>query len=498
MSATAYPRTYSVYYFALKGKREMYKFDTQVQHLKYKVLRTVARHAWNGDFYKSALDIPKEIIPGKIPTKRCCVYKERAILAERVKLAAGGDRSDPNVIQAIDIACDDCPTEGYTVTEVCRGCLAHRCEDACPRGAITHDENHHAHIDKSKCINCGKCAKVCPYGAIINRERPCKMACKVGAIQMNEDGTVRIDDSRCTSCGACVYRCPFGAVSDKSFILDVINLLKSDYHVYALPAPSIAGQFTYAKPGQVMAGIKQLGFYKVVEVALGADIVAASEGAELAEKGFLTSSCCPAFVSYVKNEFPSLTANISSNPSPMVAISKFIKEKDPEAKTVFIGPCIAKKREALLPGAREYVDCVMTFEELQALFDSRDIDITTLPNDELGDASGFGRAFARSGGLAEAAAEAIAEQKLDFEAKPIVCSGFDECRLALLKASKGKLDFNFIEGMACVGGCVNGAGCLTHNPNGQALVNAHGKQAQHRTISEALENAESVVSEENE
>lgn len=476
----------------------MYKFDTKVQHLKYKVLRTVARHAWAGDFYKSALDIPKEIIPGKTPTMRCCVYKERAILAERVKLAAGGDRSDPNVIQAIDIACDECPAEGYAVTEACRGCLAHRCEDACPRGAITHDENHHAHIDKSKCINCGKCAKACPYGAIIDHERPCKMACKVGAIQMNEDGTVRIDDSRCTSCGACVYRCPFGAVSDKSFILDVINLLKSDFRVYALPAPSIAGQFTYATLGQVMSGIKLLGFHKVVEVALGADIVAASEGAELAEKGFLTSSCCPAFVSFVRTQFPSLASNISHNPSPMVAIAKFIKEKDPEAKTVFIGPCIAKKKEAQLPGAREWVDCVLTFEELQALFDSKDIDIATLPVSDVNDASGFGRAFARSGGLSEAAAEAIAEQKLDFEAKPMVCSGFDECRLALLKASKGKLDFNFIEGMACIGGCVNGSGCLTHNPTGLALINAHGKQAQHRTISEAVDNAENIVVEESE
>ena len=182
----------------------------------------------------------------------------------------------------------------------------------------------------------------------------------------------------------------------------------------------------------------------------------------------------------------------------MVAIAKFIKEKDPEAKTVFIGPCIAKKKEAQLPGAREWVDCVLTFEELQALFDSKDIDIATLPVSDVNDASGFGRAFARSGGLSEAAAEAIAEQKLDFEAKPMVCSGFDECRLALLKASKGKLDFNFIEGMACVGGCVNGSGCLTHNPTGLALINAHGKQAQHRTISEAVDNAENIVVEESE
>ena len=222
----------------------MYKFDTKVQHLKYKVLRTVAKHAWDSDFYETFLDIPKEIIPGKTPTMRCCVYKERAILAERVKLAAGGDRNNPNVIETLDIACDDCPTGGYTVTEACRGCIAHRCEDACPRGAITHDEFHHAHIDKSKCINCGKCAAVCPYSAIYNRKRPCQNACKIGAISMNEDGTVKIDNSKCISCGACVYQCPFGALSDKSFILDAIKMLKNCDRVYAVLAPAIVSQFT--------------------------------------------------------------------------------------------------------------------------------------------------------------------------------------------------------------------------------------------------------------
>lgn len=277
----------------------VYKFDTKVQHLKYKVLRTVAKHAWEGDLAESILDIPKEIIPGKVPTMRCCVYKERAILAERIKLATGGNRKNPNVIEALDIACDDCPSGGYVITDNCRGCIAHRCEDACPKGAITHDEHHHAHIDKERCINCGRCAEACPYSAILNRRRPCQNACKIGAITMNEDGTVKIEDSKCISCGACVYRCPFGALSDKSFILDAIKLLKEEKHVYAIVAPAIASQFAYAKLGQVVTGIKQLGFYEVVEAALGADMVAYAEAKELAEKGFLTSSCCPALIQLV-------------------------------------------------------------------------------------------------------------------------------------------------------------------------------------------------------
>ncbi|MEG2118653.1 MAG: 4Fe-4S binding protein, partial [Clostridia bacterium] len=204
----------------------MKKFDTKVQHLKYKVLREVARQAWDGTLLEKAIDIPKMIVPGKQPTMRCCVYKERAILSERVKIAMGGDKSNPNVIEVIDIACDECPVGGYEITDSCRGCLAHRCEDACKRGAITFDSHQKAHIDKSKCVECGACAKVCPYSAIANNKRPCENACKVKAISRKDDKSAAIDNSKCISCGACVYQCPFGAITDKSFILNVIDIIK--------------------------------------------------------------------------------------------------------------------------------------------------------------------------------------------------------------------------------------------------------------------------------
>ena len=469
----------------------MRKFDTKVQHLKYKVLREVARQAWNDTLLQNVMDIPKTIVPGKTSTMRCCVYKERAILGERVRIAMGGDKENPNVIEVIDIACDECPAAGYEVTDSCRGCLAHRCEDVCKRGAISFDHNHVAHIDKSKCVECGQCAKVCPYSAIINRKRPCQVACKVKAISINEDNAAAIDNKKCIQCGACVYQCPFGAITDKSYILNVIDMIKksednSKYKVYAMVAPSISSQFTYAKLGQVIMGLKELGFFTVIEAALGADMVAQAESKELAEKNFLTSSCCPAFVQYIKSAFPDLLPYVSHNLSPMATLAKYIKGTEPTAKVVFIGPCTAKKAEAQLESVKPYIDAVMTFEELQALFDSKEIDITTLSEDILDNASYFGRIFARSGGLSDAVIQALDEQKIDFTVKPAVCDGIEACKTALLKKSKNVLEANFIEGMACVGGCIGGAGCLTHGEKNKAQVDVYGREAMEKTITDAV------------
>lgn len=471
----------------------MRKFDTKIQHLRNKVLREVARSEWQNTLLEDLPRIPNKIIPGNTPTGRCCVYKERAILAENERMALGGDKSNPNIIEVMDIACDECPQGGYQMTDSCRGCYAHRCMDACKVNAIYIDANQKAHIDKSKCINCGLCAKHCPFSAITNHIRPCENACKLKAISADpQTGAASIDVSKCNECGACEYQCPFGAIADKSSIVDVVRLLKGseenkNYHVYAVVAPSIASQFKYAQPGQVFTGIRALGFYDIKEAALGADMVARQEAKEWAEKGFLTSSCCPAFVKYVQQQFPMMAKHVSATLSPAAMISKAVKEGDALAKIVFIGPCTAKKSE--IKGYDEpHIDYVLTFEELQALFHSKDIDVTQLECEKLVGASAYGRGFAVSGGVAGAVAQALKEMGITTPFKPIACNGIEECRMALLKASKGVLDANFIEGMACVGGCIGGAGNLTHGEKNRLDVVKDAKEG-YATISEAIENA---------
>ena len=286
-------------------------FDTNVQLVKYKVLKEVIRHAFAGDLASSQIAIAKEIADGNKESMQCCIYKERAISEERVLMAMGGDRSNPNPIAVINIACDECPIDGMLVTSACRGCLMHACKDVCPRDAISIVDKH-AVIDRSKCIECGKCSQVCPYEAIITRHRPCIKSCKVKAISMDEERKAKIDYDKCIACGACVYRCPFGAITDKSFVTDIIDMLKKSdggkkYRVYAVIAPAIVSQFHFGRVTQVVTAIKKIGFHQVVEAALGADITLYHEVNEWKEKRMLTTSCCPSFVAFLEKNFPELS-----------------------------------------------------------------------------------------------------------------------------------------------------------------------------------------------
>ncbi|MDD6920661.1 MAG: monomeric [FeFe] hydrogenase [Eubacteriales bacterium] len=471
----------------------MRKFDSDVQIIKNKVLSQVARFLWQDEeIFLHFDEIAGILLKDRTTSTSCCIYKDRAKIAERIRIALGGDKNNHNIIEVIDIICDECPQAGHVVTDLCRGCLAHACDTACRPGAIYYGDDNKAKIDKSKCVECGQCAKACPYSAIMNFKRPCEKACKADAIDMADTGEAQINNEKCTHCGACVVQCPFGATVDKSYIKEAIKIIKdskknTEYKAIAVIAPAFATQFNYATTGQVLQGIRDLGFDRIYEAALGADLVAYKESVELEEKGFLTTSCCPAFVSYTKINYPTLRDNISHNLSPMAETSKVIKSKYEDCKIVFIGPCTAKKAEVQLDHVKPYVDCAITFEELQALFESKDIDITTLGESTMDDASPFGRRFARGGGVADAVVQATVERGSDFNVKPIAAEGLDKVKPLLMRASKNALSENLIEGMACAGGCIGGAGCLTHTPKDKMIMDKYSEKTSKKNVMDTVE-----------
>lgn len=472
----------------------MRKFENQVQLIKYEVLREVSKLAMEDRLDEAIETIPNIIDLGPEPRTRCCIHKERAITADRIKLALGGDKSNDNVIEVIESACDGCPINRFVVTEACRGCLAHRCQDACPVDAI-YFAGHRAYIDQNKCIECGRCKEACPYNAISDVMRPCKRVCPTSALSISEDKKAVINNEKCIQCGACVYQCPFGAIVDKSSIVDIIELLKkaktnNKTKVYAVIAPSISSQFTYAKIEQVVNGIKLLGFHDVVEAALGADIISKHEANEFAQnienQKLMTSSCCPAFVSFIKKNYPMLENKISRSVSPMIATARLIKSIDEKARIIFIGPCTAKKMEIKDKDLIGSVDFVMTFEELAALLDAAEIKIEYCSEEVLDNASFYGRIFARTGGLSEAVRHVIESDNINVTYKPISCDGIKECDKALKIARVNKLDANFIEGMACVGGCIGGAASLHHGPKDRNEVDKYGKLAIEKGVNDSL------------
>ncbi|MTI70102.1 MAG: 4Fe-4S dicluster domain-containing protein [Firmicutes bacterium] len=465
----------------------MPRFETQVQLIKHKVLKEVSKLAYKDKLDNNLLDIPETIIPGPDPITRCCIYKERAIIKDRVKLALGGNKKKDNIIEVIDTACDECPIDRFVVTEACRGCLAHKCSKACPVDAIYYVGNK-AFIDNNKCIECGKCKKACPFNAISDVMRPCRTACPVNAISIDKDKKAIIDDSKCIQCGACINQCPFGALMDKSFIVDVIKELKDkNQKIYAMIAPAIASQFDNIELKKVISGIKKLGFDDVFEVALGADIVTKHETKEFSDfiknKNFMTSSCCPAFVSYIEKEYPELVDNISNTVSPMIATSELIKKEYKNSKVVFIGPCTAKKMEIK---RYDNTDYVLTFEELYAMFDALDINLEELEDSSINNASYFGRVFARTGGLTESITHIIKKQDIDINFDPIKCDGISDCKKALSMGKLNKLKGNFIEGMACDGGCISGAASLNHTPKSKKKIDSYGKSALKKDITKNI------------
>lgn len=457
----------------------MIKFETELKRIKYLVLKEVAKLAMNDSLDKlEMLKVPYKILNQKQAEYRCCVYRERTIVYERAQLAAGFKPDDnltndleslvdnDQIIYVIASACDQCPINRFTVTEACRGCIQHKCMEVCSAKAIARI-NGKSYIDQNKCRECGLCKKVCPYNAIVEVMRPCKRVCPTGALEINpEDKRAMIKNENCINCGACMASCPFGAISDKSYIVNVTKLLRENKKVYAVVAPAITGQFgSTAKVGQVKNALIKAGFKHMVEAACGADAVVFAESSEFVERmeeghKYMTTSCCPGFVNYIENQFGDLSENISTTVSPMVATGRMIKEMDKDAYVVFIGPCTAKKSEALRDELKDAVDYVMTFEEIAALLGALEIEPCECEEDEVKDASTFARGFAQSGGVTAAIQNFIDSKKIDIEFNPTKISGKDEVKKTLMLAKAGKIPFNFIEGMMCEGGCIGGPGTM--------------------------------------
>lgn len=454
--------------------------------IRRQVFTEVAKLAYEGGDYLRVEEIPYKILKGEAKY-RDSIFLERAIVAERLRLAIGLNPRDPDeqtpvskgineaaiadkyyeapLVNIIKFACHACPTTSYFVTNACEGCLANPCKNVCPKNAIE-IINGKSVIDQSKCIKCGKCANVCPYQAIIKRERPCEKSCGMNAISSDEHGKADINYDKCVSCGMCIVNCPFGAIADKSQIFQVIHAIKKE-DVYAIIAPSFVGQFgDKVNLKTIEDAMQRLGFKGVVEVALGADLCTIEEAHDFIEKvpsklKFMATSCCPSWSVLAKKLFPEFKENISMALTPMVLTARLHKKQHPNCKIVFVGPCSAKKLEASRKSVRSDVDFVLTFEELMGMFEAKEVDFNTLKEKEVdNDATASGRGFAVSGGVAEAVKKAINELDPTIDVKIEKAQGLSECRKMLQLAKTGKYDGYLLEGMGCPFGCVSGAGTI--------------------------------------
>ena len=482
-----------------------------VEALRKQVFAAVAKLAYEGGDYCSRMEkLPYEIIPGEVGTYRESIFLERAIVGERIRLAMGlplrdvteenmisdGVEAsaisekyyDPPLINIIKYACHACPDTHYEVTQACQGCLAKHCYQSCPKGAIEL-EHGRARIDQTKCIKCGRCKEACSYQAIIKFLRPCQEACGMNAIGKDQYGRADIDYDKCVNCGQCLVNCPFGAIVDKGQIFQLIHAIKKGEKVIAIIAPAFWGQFgEKVTPGQILTAMKQLGFEGLEEVAVGADLCAVEEAEEFMEhvparQPFMATSCCPAWSMMAKKLFPDYANCISMALTPMTLTARLIKKKHEKAKVVFIGPCAAKKLEAMRKTVRSEVDFVLTFEEMAGIFDARHVDIENIEEDEGGvnAASKDGRNFAVAGGVAKSVVDVIAQMYPEKEIKVANAEGLKECKKLLQLAKAGKYNGYLLEGMACPGGCVAGAGTMQPVKKSQVAVNLYAGKAGHVT-----------------
>lgn len=449
--------------------------------IKRELIAAVSRLFLKGRLEEDIHHLVYEMYPKSKASFRCCIHKDRAVVRYRLmailgigieeekdeatplndyaKAALARKRVTGPVLTVIDEACSSCVKVNYFVTNACRGCVARPCIMNCPKKAIS-IQDQHAEIDPEKCLNCGICQKACPYHAIIYVPIPCEEACPVGAIAQDAGKRERIDPEKCISCGKCVQECPFGAIMDKSQIIDLLKARAEGRKLAALVAPAVSVQFREGAR-KLYGALEKAGFSIIAETAAGADETAREEAEEwkahTASGGFMTTSCCPAYTRAVDKHIPELRPHVSHTPSPMVLIARRVRKEYPGAATVFIGPCIAKKEEGL---AVPEVDFVLTVEEMVSLLDAMGIkiaDSNLREPDVAGSSSGQG--FGAAQGVIRAI-ERIVPEGL----KPVSVNGLSKANMkTLMNCSALESAGNFIEVMACEGGCVAGPSVL-ENP----------------------------------
>jgi [FeFe] hydrogenase (group B1/B3) len=489
---------------------------TPVTKIRRQVFTEVAKFAFErplvGEDFTYFYESSYRIIPGEVAKYRDSVFKERAIIRERTRLAMGLDMrpvgkhknltdemsraaTDEKVlglplINVIPFACEACETDKFEVTDNCRKCLAHPCTTVCPVNAISIGKTT-AVIDYSKCIKCNRCLNACPYHAIARFGRPCAEACGANAIESDELGRAKIDQEKCVSCGLCITSCPFAAISDKSEIFQLVTAIRKEEEVFAAIAPSFVGQFgPLATPGKILAGIRALGISRVIEVGWGADVGSIHEAEEFLKevpkyRDFLGTSCCPSWAMFAEKNFPEISENIAKTHTPMVAAAKKIKHERPNAKVVFIGPCVSKKIEALNDDIRPYVDYVITFEELMGLFSAKRIELSELEEEEFdSQSSRDGRNYAMAGGVATAVVNVAKSIAPEREVKVMRADTLKECRKILTLAKAGKAKGCLLEGMACPGGCVGGPGTLLQPARAEKEVGAFADTSPYMTATD--------------
>lgn len=478
--------------------------DNQSIYIKKEVMARLIEAYLSDDFPENTRVIPYDMRPtGAEVPYRCCIYKERAILKtrliadlgfpledddERVNLttyakeAEKREKISSKHLTVLRQACKGCTSNAMRVTDICQGCVARPCVNACKFGAIS-VEYGRAQIDESKCKKCQMCVNACPYHAIVKLSVPCEDRCPVGAIKKDERGLASIDFDKCISCGRCISACPFGAVHEKSQIIDILKSMKNGKKVIAMIAPSIAGQF-HGNLYQLKTAIKKSGFYEVYEVAKGADKTARNEAREFVERmgesdamwdaihpiaqsnetsgdTFMTTSCCAGYLQLVDKHLNEIKPYVSDTHTPLYYTAEFVKAENPDSVTVFIGPCVAKRVEGF---ENPNVDFVMSFEELSALFMAKKIEVAECEETKYNiESSKQARNFGLSGGVAEAVKKSLKEE---YTVKPYVINGINKDSIKKLKqfAKSGVCDegCNLVEVMCCEGGCI--AGNSTVNP----------------------------------